>query len=180
MVSRGIGSTSTSGTGISGIIGNNSSVNMDSLQDHLVSFVEGGYSSPKKAVNDAEFEYIRHNMEETSQTLYRVEDASFTANNLSVGQEFSFRDDLRSFTRSSAYSRELLGNYIDMGMDTNTPMLFKTVGSVKHFNMDKYAEIALGMGTQSESLAGGRFRVRRISQTPMYGRQIKVVEIEQL
>lgn len=65
-----------------------------------------------------------------------------------------------------------------MGEDIwQEPILFETVGKVKHFNMDKYA--VSYYEDQSESLVGGRFEVVSEGLREIDGIWFTVVKIKQ-
>lgn len=115
-------------------------------------------------------------MEETNKPLYRVEDARFTYDNIDVGETFEFVDDIRSFTRNrDGY----LGKMLKEGIDEDIwqePVVFETVGKVKHFNMDRYASNYYE--DQSESLVGGKFEVVSEELKEIGGVWITVVKIK--
>lgn len=153
-------------------------VDMNSLEDNLANYVGGGSSSVKDAVTSEEFQFIKDNMEETSQTLYRVEDGRFTYDNIDVGETFEFVDDIRTFTRNrDGY----LGKMLKEGLDEDVweePVVFETVGKVKHFNMDRYASNYYE--DQSESLIGGKFEVISEGLKEIEGVWINVVKIKRI
>lgn len=151
-------------------------VTADSIRRNLEEYVGGGYASVKSAVTPDEFKYIQRNMVPTNQTLYRIEDIYHTAEKLKVGSEFSFKDDIRSFSRSPSFIREAVAEEI-----YERPVVFKTTGTVKHFNMDKYTtQYEKYFKSQQESLVGGRFKVKSINIQKISGQNLKVIEITQL
>ncbi len=153
-------------------------VTFDSIEDNLMEYVAGGYQGVKDAVTPEEFKFIKANMKETSQPLYRVEDSRFTYENIEVGETFEFADDIRSFTRNrDGYLDKMLKEGIDEDI-WQEPVVFETVGKVKHFNMDRYAVNYYEY--QSESLVGGKFKVVGEEWKEIGGMWILVVKIKQV
>lgn len=158
-----------------------SKVTKDSIRNNLEMYVGGGYSSVKQAVDEEEFKWIKKNMKKTSTKLYRVENSTFTVDkfDLDEGSVFSFKDDLRSFTRDDSYVGKMLDPYEDI---FDRPVIFETVGDTKHFNMDPYSE--LYYEDQSESLVGGKFKVigweDKLIKTPHGDVWVEVYRIKQL
>lgn len=152
-------------------------VTFDSIEDNLIQYVAGGYQGVKDAVTPEEFKFIQNNMTETNETLYRVESGRFTADKLKEGELFTFESDIRSFTRNH-------GGYLDKmvkeGIEEDflqDPVVFETVGKVKHFNMDRYATNYYEY--QSESLIGGQFEIIGQKIKKIGGVKIKVIQIKQ-
>lgn len=152
----------------------------EEIADNLEMYVGGGYGSVFDALgrNPVKMKLIKNSMTEYSKPLYRIEESDFTfkKKGLKKGQQFSFEDDLRSFSRSEKYVRGILRPYSDV--DYEEPIIFETVGKVKHFNMDAYAENYYEY--QSESLAGGSFEVISVSEEVIHGKKTKRVKIKQI
>ena len=150
---------------------------MESLTNNLINYVGGGYASVKDALNPEEFQYVKNNMVNSKESMYRIEEGRHTLlkQNLKEGSVFKFKDDIRSFTRDANYMENLVEMVIDeFGWDD--PVIFKTVGNIKHFNMDRFAEHYYEY--QSESLVGGEFIVEEIKNKVIKGNRIKVVIIK--
>ncbi|MDD3123560.1 MAG: minor capsid protein [Candidatus Izemoplasmatales bacterium] len=151
-------------------------ITFESIEDNLINYVGGGYGSVKDAITVDEFQFIKANMKETSQPLYRVEDSRFTYENIEVGETFEFIGDVRSFTRNrNNYLDKMLKEGIDEDI-WQEPIVFETVGKVKHFDMDRYA--ANYYEDQSESLIGGKFEVVGEELKEIGGIWITVVKIK--
>jgi hypothetical protein len=148
-------------------------VTKQSISKNLEMYVGGGYGSIKNAVSSAEFQFIQDNMKSYGKAMYRVEEKGFTADKLEVGSNFSFKDDIRSFTRSEDYMQNIIGqNVID------EPVIFKTVGATKQFDMTGYADAYYE--DQKESLVGGNFKVLTIKEEEIDGIMTKIIRIMQL
>lgn len=136
-------------------------IDMNSLTNNLTEYVGGGYSSVKDAVTLEEFEYIQSKMESSSNSFYRLEEMQFTVgkNDLKKGSTFNFTDDLRSFTSEKTDIKLFLEQAEDWGGHEN-PVVFQTVGEIKHFDMSPYTkEYTKLMGDQHEHLLGGEMQV---------------------
>ena len=126
------------------------------FKEDLTNYVAGGFGSPTEAMDPSSIAYIRRNMEPTSQSLYRIEDSEFTASNLSVGDTFSFQGDIRSFSRRESFVKDAMDEvYYD------NPVVFRTVGTTKQFNVNKAIDNTY-FGNQQESLVSGRFKVEKV------------------
>lgn len=150
----------------------------DEISNDLESYVGGGYISVADALGDkTKLKYIKNSMEETTESLYRIEESTFTLDrkNLKVGETFEFDDDLRSASRSRKYVDDLLGDYSDVDFDE--PVIFETVGKAKHFNMDEFTSNYVE--NQYESLIGGKFEVVDIIDDAINGKNVKRVKIKQ-
>lgn len=159
-----------------GSVGSNSEAfNSASFQNNMDSYIGGGYGI-SELFSKAELNYIKNNMEITSKPLYRTEDNDWTAKNLKVGDTVNFNDALKSFTRESESVSNLLNDADEMGL-YNTPVVFKTSGSVSHFNVSSY-----GTGVfdyQKESFVSGKgWVISNISTQTFGGRRVKVVTIK--
>lgn len=158
-----------------------SKVTKDSIKNNLQMYVGGGYSSVKQAVDEEEFKWIKKNMKKTSNKLYRVENSKFTVDkfDLDDGSVFSFKDDLRSFTRDDSYVGKMLDPHEDI---FDRPVIFETVGDTEHFSMSPYSEAYYE--NQSESLVGGKFKVigweDKLIKTPHGDVWVEVYRIKQL
>lgn len=136
-------------------------IDKENLENNLIDYVGGGYSSVKDAVLPGEFEYIKSSMKTSSDSFYRLEEMQFTVNknNLRKGSTFSFDDDLRSFTSEKTDIKLFLEQAEDWGGYEN-PVVFQTVGEIKHFDMSPYTkEYTELMGDQHEHLLGGEMQV---------------------
>lgn len=148
------------------------------IKDELETYVGGGYSSVKQAVSDETYQYIKDNMTETSEKLYRVESGEFTADGLKTADSFSFTSDIRSFTRNRG---EYVNDMIEEGIKEDfltDPVIFETVGKTMHFNMDPYTSNYYE--DQSESLVGGKFKVVEIDSKVVRGNTVRVIKIKQV
>ncbi len=152
----------------------------DGFADHMSEYIGGGYDLVE-ALEDSDVKYIEDNMESTSEPLYRVEESKFTSQRLTEpGQEFSFTNDLRSFTRSE----EVADSFMDENDDYNyayhrDPVIFKTTGTTQHFSVEDYAKAY--PVDQQESIVGGKFKVVDIStHTTKDGQTIPMYTIEQV
>ncbi len=143
-------------------------VDMNKLKNEIEMFVGGGYSSIKDALSKSSLDYVYDNMEIINKPMYRIEDARFTYDKIDEGDIFSFKDDLRSFTRSENYSKKIIKEGIEEGF-FEQPVVFETVGPVEQFNIDKFAEAYYE--NQYESFVGGKFKVVEIK----YDQQINGV-----
>jgi len=140
----------------------------EGLEDALINYVAGGYDGPVDALDhDPDLiEYVYDNMERTDKPLYRIEDGKFTASTLKRGVEFSFENDLRSFSKGRDVVDRMLEEGEEMNMFPTEPVVFETVGSTYHFDMSAYTKTYEEyFQTQKESLVGGRFRVLSIENT---------------
>lgn len=125
---------------------------------------------------------ITEAMEETTETLYRVETADRTATDydLNVGDEFNFSQQifeskdpeggaLRSFTRS----KDALPDLADQVDDA---IIYRTKGPVQQLPVD-----SLSQYDQAESLAyGNGWRVTGRSTIKIDGKEYQVIDIEQI
>lgn len=155
------------------------------LAEHIEDYIGGGYTVAG-ALTPSELNFVKKNMKETSQTLFRIEEDFFMADRLKVGETFSFNDDIKSFTKGDQFIKETLnpkeygvkfGDYAEF----DSPVVYKTVGSTKAFDVEPYAkeyEKATGVN-QREAWAGGKFEVKKKYKTKMAGRNVTVIEIKQ-
>lgn len=78
---------------------------LNGFKNRAETYVGGGYSGPEGVFTQRDVEYIYANMDETRKTLYRIEDSSFTANQLDNDildvDELKFNG-LRSFTEDKS------------------------------------------------------------------------------
>ena len=75
---------------------------------------------------------------------------------LSVGDTFSFQGDIRSFSRRESFVKDAIDEvYYD------NPVVFRTVGTTKQFNVNKAIDNTY-FGNQQESLVSGRFKVEKV------------------
>lgn len=132
-------------------------------------------------LNQAQFDEIKDVMEETTQTLYRVETSARTAedNDLDVGDEFDFsqqvfeskdKEDgaLRSFTRSEDALPDLLDQ-------TDDAVIYRTHGPVDQLPVD-----SLSQYEQAESLAfGNGWKVTGHDTITINGKEYQVIDIQQ-
>lgn len=130
------------------------------FKNEIEMYVGGGMGSIKEAFSEENISFIRENSEMTSKPLYRVEDRMFTVSkeNLKPGAKFSFKDDLRSFSRGK--------NVIDKAIDEeiiDDMVIFKTTGKCEHFPVDKYYDNPY-FSSQEESFVGGEFEVKGVSE----------------
>lgn len=144
----------------------------------LDSYIGGGYSV-SDAFDENEIRYIRNNMQETSKPLYRVEDESWTAKGLKVGDTVNFNDTLKSFAQTTSAVGQILKDGEEW--DTyETPVVFQTTGSQKHFDV-KSAARQIGNSTfdyQDESFVKGKgWKVKKIGTKTIAGRKVKVITI---
>lgn len=151
-------------------------IDMEHLANDINNYIGGGYSI-KGALTDIEYQYIKDNSEVSSITFYRIEDNSWTASNLAVGDSFSFRDDMKSFTRSISTIERMLVEAEDYGL-YDMPVVFKTLGSTYHFDVTPYSEKMYEW--QHESWISGEYRVLGIGTQIIEGRKIKCIEILQM
>lgn len=152
------------------------SFTMESLTNNLTNYVGGGYISVRDALTPEEFQYVKNNMVNYTEPMYRLEEGRYTLlkQNLKEGSIFKFDDDIRSFSRDEKYTEDSVELVIEeFGWDD--AVIFKTIGNIKHFNMDKFAEDYFE--DQSESLVGGEFIVEEIKNRVIKGHKIKVITI---
>lgn len=113
----------------------------------------------------------------TSTPLYRVEDAEWMANKLSVGDEFTFNRDLKSFTNANGIDT-IIAEGDDAGLYEGRIAIFKTVGPTTSLDIAKYS---VHHAEENEHLVHGRFKVVNI--TPggkRYGYDTVIYEIKEL
>lgn len=148
---------------------------MKKVEEDFEFYIAGGYSSFKDAVSKQTYEYVKENMKGTTKPLYRVEDARYTYDTIDVGDKFSFKDDIRSFTRSFNYAGKMINEGLEEDFFEN-PIVFETVGRVEHFDTSKYAEGYYE--NQYESMVGGEFEVVDIVERMINGFITDVVKIK--
>jgi len=136
--------------------GSGERIEPEGFASRMESFVGGGYSVGDILEKD-DIEFIKNNMSETDQPLYRIEESRFTASSAEVGQELQFNGELRSFTRNSKVTNSMLDENSDEYAYMEDPVVFKTVGATKQFDVSPYA--GAYATSQEESFVGGKFEV---------------------
>lgn len=163
-----------------GSVGKTGSTTIDQtrFENNLDSYIGGGYRV-SDAFDENEIRYIRNNMQETSKPLYRVEDESWTAKGLKVGDTVNFSDTLKSFAQTTSAVGQILKDGEEW--DTyDTPVVFQTNGNQKHFDV-KSAARQIGNSAfdyQDESFVKGKgWKVKKIGTKTIAGRKVKVITI---
>ena len=140
-------------------------------------YVGGGYDIDDIFTKE-QLSFISKNMKTTNQKLYRIESSRFTADELDMDildmDDFKFSGTYRSFSRGDSVIR----SYIEELDDDDGLVIFETVGPVKHFNMDDYAQAYIE--DQEESLVGGRFKVVGEDMKYIAGKFVRIIKIMQI
>lgn len=149
------------------------------LEQALELYVGGGYESPKDALTDAQFEYILNQLEEFDGIAYRLESMQYTLGKqgLSIGDTFSFDDNLRSFTTDRDYVEKIVNDILWGEIPMANPVMFKTEGKVNMFNMRDYAKGYFE--DQSEAFLGGMWEILNIETQLIGDLYVDVVTIKQ-
>ncbi len=131
----------------------------ESVKDDLLTYIlDSEGESIVNVVDDETVDYIKNHMETTNETMYRVEDAKFTASKIDVGSTFQFSDDLRSFTSSEQSMFDILNESESINPNA-TYVVFKTTGENKSFSMNEYVGMAHEFASQNEHILNGKFEV---------------------
>ncbi len=130
-----------------------------SVKNDLLTYIlDSEGESIVNVVDDETVAYIKNHMTTTNKTMYRVEDAKFTASKVDVGSTFQFNDDLRSFTSSEQSMYDILNE--SESFDPNaTHVVFKTTGENKSFSMNEYVGTTHQFASQNEHILNGQFEV---------------------
>lgn len=152
---------------------------MTELEQALELYVGGGYQSPKDALTDAQYECILSQLEEFDGIAYRLESRQYTLDkqNLSVGDTFSFDDNLRSFSTDRDYVDRIIESILWEEIPMENPVMFKTEGKVDMFNMRDFTKAYFE--DQSEAFLGGEWEILSIKTQVMGDLDVDVVTIRQ-
>ena len=171
-------------SGITNSIGSGGSTetfDKEALSDKLELYVGGGYNL-STLLNDEQKDYIVDNSTDYNGSLYRVEDARFTANLLDDdeidGDDFEFNGDFRSFSRKANVINDMLDEMSDDYAGIAKPVIFEIVGGANQFNMSPYTSNY--MTDQAESLVGGRFKTIGEDYRSINGEFIRIIKIQQI
>lgn len=154
------------------------------FKNRAETYVGGGYSGPEGVFTQKDVEYIYANMDETRKTLYRIEDSSFTANQLDNDildvDEFKFNG-LRSFTEDKSVVREMLDEKSDNWAGIENPVIFEITGKKDRFDMEEFTKEYTLMD-QKESLAGGKNKYKVVGEDiqMIKGVFVRIIKIKQI
>lgn len=130
-----------------------------SVKNDLLTYIlDSEGESIVNTVDDETVTYIKNHMITTNKTMYRVEDAKFTASKIDVGSTFQFNDDFRSFTSSEQSMYDIL-NESESFNPKATHVVFKTTGENKTFSMNEYVGTTHEFASQNEYILNGQFEV---------------------
>ena len=158
-----------------------SSFNEERFENRMDSYIGGGYqiAGPGGIFDKDDITYIEKNMQETSRSMFRVEDNDWTAKDLKVGDSIDFNNDYKSFTKSLQGVNRILEDGEEW--DTyQTPVVFKTMGTQRYFDVQEYGR-KIGNSfydyQQEAFLKGKKWKIRQITTQKFNGKNVKVVVI---
>lgn len=155
-------------------------IDLDELKERLQDYVAGGYFNVEDALTKEQYSYVKSSMKDYKRNIYRLEEDIYTAKNLSVGDEFSFANDIRSFSTSRKWINETIEESEWEGTFTE-PVLFIVEEGSKVFDMEEYARLySESYGSQFEVLSGGKFKVKNIAEEIINDKKIKIIKLKSL
>lgn len=146
----------------------------ESFQDGVDNYVAGGYGSIIDNFNNRELSFIAKNTKKFN-SLYRV-DLRDNFKELKKGEVFSFKDDIKSFSKSSKAQYRILQENIDTWCDGEL-VLFKVIGELKAYEPRPTVN---AFDYQEEVWMGGRFKVLGEYEENSISKGIKELELSSL
>lgn len=125
----------------------------ESFQDGVDNYIAGGYGAIIDNFNDKELSLIAKNTKRFN-SLYRV-DLENKFRGLKEGEEFSFKNDIKSFSKSNRAQYRIFQETIDTWCDEEL-ILFKVIGELKAYEPRPTINT---FDYQEEVWMGGRFKV---------------------
>ena len=116
-------------------------------------------------------------METTDQTLYRIEDMSWMAENLEIGDTFTFDKPLKGFANDPSGAATVMAEGEDAGLYEGQIVMFQTVGKTDRLDI---SGMSRNHAEEQESLVGGKFRVVDQYEGDLNGKDVWIVQIEQV
>ena len=168
-----------------GSVGKISSIfNINTFTEHAEEYVGGGVDIDN-VFTKQELNYIKNNMKETNQTLYRVEESRFTADKIDTDKfdvdNFKFSGTFRSTSNDFNFIKSTLDEDSDNYANMSNPVIFEITGSKKVFNMEPYTGNYNKMfGSQGEHFIGGNFKQVGEDYKKINGKLIRIIKIKQL
>lgn len=120
---------------------------------------------------------IKSAMVGTAKPLYRVEDMSWMADRLEIGDTFSFDKPLKGFTQDLDGVVTVIAEGNDAGLYESQIVLFETVGETQHLDI---SGISRNHAEESESLVGGTFKLLDEFEGSVKGQDVWIMRIKQI
>ena len=128
--------------------------------------------------NSNQIKDIKDNMKESNNSLFRVEDSSWSGDSVKVGDIFTFDKDIKSFTDSQSGIDNVIVEGDDAGLYENNIVIYKTVGNISSLDVKQYSKFN---SEEDEHFVSGKFKViKKRRGKKIRGYNTIVIEIQQL